>query len=180
MKPAIFLDRDGVIIQNRANYVRSWKDVVFYPQALNALKAVSETSYSIVVVTNQSVVGRGYISRDQADEINSYLVRHVEAAGGRIDAVFMCPHAPSQNCLCRKPRPGLLLQAAERLAIDLGRSIMIGDALTDLAAGRAAGVGQLALLKTGRGAAQSQMAEAESLRPFSIFNHLREALSSVL
>jgi D-glycero-D-manno-heptose 1,7-bisphosphate phosphatase len=154
MQPAIFLDRDGVIIENRARYVRSWADVQIFPQALAALAGLSQWPHKIVIVTNQSAVGRGLISLGTAQAINERLVQEIGRSGGRIDAVFMCPHAPADGCDCRKPRPGLLLQAQETLRLDLPRSVMIGDALSDLTAARAAAVGHVALVRTGRGASQ--------------------------
>ena len=87
--PALFLDRDGVIIENCSNYVRSWADVAIFPQAVAALAAVRDCPYRIVLVTNQSAVGRGLISQATAEAINDRLLAHVRAAGGRIDAVYM-------------------------------------------------------------------------------------------
>jgi len=180
LQPALFLDRDGVIIENRANYVRSWDDVEIYPQALAVLARIRAIPYRIIVVTNQSAVGRGIISYSVAASINERLVEEIERANGRIDAVFMCPHAPEEACVCRKPEPGLLLQAAQALSIDLERSIMIGDALTDLEAGQAAGVGSLALVTTGRGAAQAQLPEMERLNQVAIFDTLADALAALI
>jgi D-glycero-D-manno-heptose 1,7-bisphosphate phosphatase len=178
-RPALFLDRDGVIIENCSNYVRSWADVDIYPQALQALVAFRERPYQIIMVTNQSVVGRGHLSLAEAEAINKRLVEVIEAAGGRVDAVLMCPHAPADACECRKPKPGLLLQAAEALSLDLGRSVMIGDALSDVQAGRAAGVGQSILVLTGRGAEQAVLPEAEALRPIPIYASLADALETL-
>jgi D-glycero-D-manno-heptose 1,7-bisphosphate phosphatase len=172
MFPAIFLDRDGVIIENRPDYVRSWADVSIYPQALEALAALRDTPYKIIIVTNQSAVGRGLISLETANGINEQLVRAIEERHGRIDATYLCPHAPWEGCVCRKPRPGLLLQAAQEHNLDLSRSLMIGDALTDLEAGLAAGVSQVVLLRTGRGQAQAQLPEAIHFNPLFLFDDL--------
>ena len=149
MFPAIILDRDGVIIENRDNYVRNWADVEVYPQALRALASASCSSYKIVIITNQAGVGKGIISLKTATEINQRLVQAIAEAGGRVDGLYMCPHTPQDQCECRKPRPGMILQAERELTLDLSRSWMIGDALSDLQAGRAAGVGHIALLRTG-------------------------------
>ncbi|MCI0395206.1 MAG: HAD family hydrolase [Chloroflexi bacterium] len=180
MQPAIFLDRDGVIIENRPEYVRCWADVAIYPQALAALAQVARESYKIIVVTNQSAVGQGLLSLPAAQEINERLARAIEAGGGRVDGIFMCPHTPEAACPCRKPRPGLLLEAAQALSLDLSRSILIGDALTDLAAGRAAGIARNVLVRTGRGLAQLQLPEAAALRPFPVYDNLWEALAALL
>ena len=178
--PAVFLDRDGVIIKNRENYVRSWADVAIYPQALSVLARLREFPYKIVIVTNQSVVGRGGISLAAAKAINERLVAEIVKAGGRIDGVFMCPHAPQDGCDCRKPRPGLLFQAAQALAIDLSSSWMIGDALTDVMAGRAAGVERTALVLTGHGEAQVEWPEADHIGPFTVHADLSAALDNLL
>ncbi len=176
MIPAIFLDRDGVLIENRPNYVRSWADVAIYPQALQALAQIRDIPHKIILVTNQSVVGRGLISLAAAQAINDRIVETVRRGNGRIDAVYMCPHTPEDQCTCRKPQPGLLLQAAADHNIALGRSIMIGDALTDIAAGQAVGAAQTILLRTGRGADQARLPQTAQLAPFAIFNTLADAL----
>lgn len=151
MKPAIFLDRDGVIIENRDAYVQSWADVHIFEQALYGLKRYADADYYFIIVTNQSAVGRGIISLKQAQEINKKLVKEIESFGGRIDAVYMCPHAPDDKCECRKPEPGLILQAIKDFDIDLQDSIMIGDALTDLIAAESARIDKRVLVRTGRG-----------------------------
>jgi D-glycero-D-manno-heptose 1,7-bisphosphate phosphatase len=167
MFPAIFLDRDGVLIENRSDYVRDWSQVKIYPDTIRALSLSAIKNYKVVIVTNQSVVGRGLISLETADEINSRLVNYIFHQGGQIDAVYMCPHKPDDGCFCRKPNPGLLLQAAKELSLDLPRSWMIGDAWSDVLAGQSAGVQLAILLKTGRG--REQLLQS---RPANVTNHL--------
>jgi len=180
MKPAIFLDRDGVIIENRPSYIRSWADVEIFPQALEALAQINRSRYKIVIVTNQSAVGRGIISLEQAQSVNNRLLEVVRDAGGRIDGIFMCPHAPQDECHCRKPKPGLLLQAAHQMHLDLSQSIMIGDALSDLLAGQAAGIQKTILVQTGRGATQKELPRPAKLKPFLIYQDLKTALTVLL
>jgi D-glycero-D-manno-heptose 1,7-bisphosphate phosphatase len=180
MKPAVFLDRDGVIIQNRENYVRTWEEVQILPGALDALVELAHSTYRIVIVTNQSAVGRGLISLSLAQEINHRLATTIQQAGGRVDRVYMCPHAPDEVCNCRKPRPGLLTQAAEELDLDLSRSFLVGDALTDLMAASQAGIPHRILVLTGRGKSQALLAEAHQLQPFTIVSHLAEAVERIL
>ena len=153
-RPAIFLDRDGVIIENRADYVKSVAEVAFIPGVLKALASVRRWPGAIVVITNQSAVGRGLITLAAAVAINAYVRQQVEAAGGRLDGLYLCPHLPADGCACRKPAPGLLRQAARDLRLDLRASVMIGDALTDVQAGHAAGT-RAVLVRTGRGAEQA-------------------------
>lgn len=180
MIPAIFLDRDGVIIANRPQYVRSWADVEIFPQAIQALKNLNGLPFKIVVVTNQAGVGRGIISLGVAEEINRRLREVIEGAGGRIDGIYMCPHKPEDGCNCRKPRPGLIEQAARELSLDLSGSLLIGDTYSDILAGQAAGVPRLALVRTGLGASQLDEAPADHLGPFEVFDNLSEALDALI
>jgi len=176
LRPAIFLDRDGVIIENRADYVKSVAEVQFIPGALAALAGARHWPGAIVVITNQSAVGRGVITLATADAINAYVRQQVEAVGGRLDGIFMCPHAPAAGCACRKPAPELLHQAARKLHLDLSASIMIGDALTDVQAGHAAGT-QTVLVRTGRGAEQAPRLESAGLGHVPVAADLAAALA---
>ncbi|HNB52773.1 MAG TPA: HAD-IIIA family hydrolase [Anaerolineales bacterium] len=180
MRPAIFLDRDGVIIENCPNYVRSLDDVQIFEQAVVALAKIRTSPFAIIVVTNQSAVGRGIISIEQAHSINTHVVQAIVQAGGRIDRVYMCPHVPGDDCNCRKPRPGMLLQASKELSIDLAHSIMIGDAFSDLLAGQAAGVGKLALVRTGRGAVQEQKPVPAELEGYAVYDALADAFEHLV
>jgi len=179
-RPAIFLDRDGVIIENRDDYCLTWEQVAFLPGALQALAHRRHAPHAFVIITNQSAIGRGLLGRATADEINARLVNAIQASGGRIDGVFLCPHAPEAGCDCRKPLPGLLLQAARELSLDLGRSALIGDALSDLDAGLAAGVGERILVRTGRGIQQLALAGAERAAGMTVCADLSEALDIIL
>ena len=179
MDPAIFLDRDGVLIENRPDYVREWSEVNIFPEAIDALSFPAIRNYKIVIVTNQSAVGRGLISLEIAEDINNELVNRIRADGGQVDAVYMCPHAPADGCFCRKPKPGLLLQAAQDLSLDLQRSWMIGDAWSDLQAGQAAGIRQPILLRTGRGAEQLLKARPKSIPSPMIFDNLVQAMMAI-
>lgn len=174
------MDRDGVIIENREHYVLNWKDVSIYPFTFQALASIRSGPYKIVLITNQSAVGRGLISIEEAREINSRLVELIRSEGGRIDAIYMCPHTPSDGCYCRKPEPGMFFRAAEEMGIDLASSIMIGDALTDLIAAGRAGIKTTALVRTGRGSEQSGLLLPEDMQSFRIFDTLEDALENLL
>jgi D-glycero-D-manno-heptose 1,7-bisphosphate phosphatase len=180
MKPAIFLDRDGVVIENRSDYVRRWEDVEIFPAAVDALAKLSSSPYQIIFITNQSAIGRGLISLEDAQMINQMLVDKLLTFGCRIDGIFMCPHAPDENCTCRKPLPGLLIQAAESLNIDLSKSIMIGDAWSDLQAGHAAGISQVALVLTGRGRQQLTLPRPSELGIAPVYQDLSEAFKDLV
>jgi len=180
MYSAIFLDRDGVIIQNRADYIRSWKEVEFLPNSLRALSLLSQTPYKIIITTNQSAVGRGIITMEQAEAINQRIIKKITEAGGRVDGLFMCPHTPDDRCNCRKPLPGLILQAAHALSIDLPSSVMIGDALTDIQAGSAAGIKKLILVKTGRGQDQARLLQTSPSPQILVVDDLLSAVNIIL
>lgn len=180
MYPAIFLDRDGVLIENRPDYVRDWSQVRVFPQAIEALSLPKIKKYKLVIITNQSVVGRGLISLKTAHEINQRLIDLIHDHGGRIDGVYMCPHKPEDACSCRKPLPGLLLQAARDLSLDVQRSWMIGDAWSDVQAGEAAGLQRTVLLKTGRGAEQLLHAPPDRVAKNLVFDSLALALEAIL
>ena len=111
LKPAIFLDRDGVIVENRADYVKSIDEVHILPGALEGLAQAARLDCRIVVVTNQSVVGRGLLTEPALLAIHAAIHATIVAAGGRIDAWYFCPHLPEAGCACRKPRPGMLLSS---------------------------------------------------------------------
>jgi len=180
MFPAIFLDRDGVLIENRADYVRDWSQVLIFPEAINALSDPATKNYKVVIITNQSAVGRGLISLETAQEINDRLAEVINAHGGRVDGVYTCPHKPEDGCDCRKPKPGLLLRAARDLSLDLHRSWMIGDAWSDLLAGQAAGVRGAVMVKTGRGKAQVLRPRPIELQAnHFIFNDLAQTLEAI-
>jgi D-glycero-D-manno-heptose 1,7-bisphosphate phosphatase len=176
MNQALFLDRDGVIIENQPNYVRSLDDVIFIPQALEALRELSASPVKIFFVTNQSAVGRGSITLQTVMEIHRHILSVIQASGGRVDDSFICTHAPQDACSCRKPEPGLFLQAAERYQVNLTHSICIGDAISDLQAAENAGVGLRILVRTGRGNEQLKIAAAANIAPFLVFDSLAEAI----
>ena len=177
MFPAIFLDRDGVLIENKTDYVRNWSQVNIFPEAIRSLSRLK--TYKIVIVTNQSAVGRGLISLDTANDINHRLLHLIHLQGGRVDGVYLCPHKPDDDCVCRKPKPGLLLQAAAELTLDLSRSWMIGDAWSDVKAGQAAGVRQSILLRTGRGREQLLLPPPETAIQTLIFDDLSQAIDAI-
>ncbi len=147
---AVFLDRDGVINHDRPDYVRRWDQFEFLPGALEALRDLARKGLPVLVVSNQSAVGRGLMSSWDLEEINTRMLELVTAAGGRIDGAYYCPHAPEAGCACRKPAPGLLLEAMQRFGVDPGRSCLVGDGVADMLAAREVGIPSILVL-TGRG-----------------------------
>ena len=139
-REAIFLDRDGVInVKPRHRYLTQWEEFRFLPGVLESLKTLARHRKTVIVVSNQAGVGRGILSLKQLRLITRRMLREIRRAGGRIRAVYHCPHTPNDRCLCRKPRTGMLRRAGRSFAIDLRRSMVVGDNETDLLMGKAAG-----------------------------------------
>ena len=138
---AVFLDRDGVIIRKAPenHYIPAWEQVEFLPGIPQALRQLKRSGFLLVVVTNQSAVSRNQLAVDVLESIHNRMVHHLARENVAIDAIYYCPHDRNGNCQCRKPRPRMLLQAAEEHGIDLRQSWMVGDAATDIEAGHAAG-----------------------------------------
>jgi len=179
MRTAVFLDRDGVINENRADYVKSWEEFVFLPNVFEPLRQLAQNGLFIVVVSNQSAINRGLVSPETVAAINNQMCEVVARNGGRIDAIFTCPHRPDENCHCRKPAPGLLLQAARQFALDLRQSYLIGDALCDIAAGLAVGCRPILVL-TGKGREQLPRLAEEGYSGYHVVADLREAVSWIV
>jgi len=154
---AVLLDRDGTVIAD-PGYLSDPEQVELLPHAADALAAFAHHGYLLIVVSNQSGVGRGLITPQQAREVHDRFVAVLAQAGVALDASYYCPHAPDAGCSCRKPQPGLLLDAARGHAIDLQHSIMIGNSATDIDAGRA--VGAFTILVRSDENAEPQAADA--------------------
>ncbi|MEZ4400167.1 MAG: HAD-IIIA family hydrolase [Kofleriaceae bacterium] len=137
MRRAVFLDRDGTLVVD-VGYPRDPAAVELLPGAAAALAGLP-ADVALVIITNQSGLARGRITADEADAVQAEVERQFAAAGVRFAGAYRCPHGPADGCRCRKPAPGLLLDAAADLGLDLARSIMIGDKPSDVAAGVAAG-----------------------------------------
>jgi D-glycero-D-manno-heptose 1,7-bisphosphate phosphatase len=137
-RPAVFLDRDGTVMED-VGYPRDPETVRLLPGATAALAALQAAGFALVIVSNQSGIGRRIITAEQARAVHERFVSKLAGDGVTIDAFRYCPHAPEEGCDCRKPRPDMLLNAAAELGLDLSRSTMIGDRASDLEAGRAAG-----------------------------------------
>ena len=146
----VILDRDGVINFDSAQYIKSpaeWKPI---PGSLEAIAKLNQAGYRVVVATNQSGVGRGLFEMDTLNSIHEKMHKALFAVGGRIDAIFYCPHAADSQCACRKPKPGMFKRISETLNVDLKGVAAIGDSLRDLQACAAVGC-QPMLVHTGKG-----------------------------
>lgn len=155
----LILDRDGVLNEDSPDYIRSpdeWKPL---PGSLEAVARLSRAGWTVVVATNQSGVARGLLSADTLDRIHTRMTAAVAAAGGRIAAIYVCPHGPADGCPCRKPEPGLLLKAAAEWRVEPNGVPAVGDSLRDLEAAWRVNARAI-LVRTGNGRRTEQ-----SLRP---------------
>lgn len=156
MTGAVFLDRDGTVIE-LVHHLAYPADVRLIPGAGAAIARLNTAGLPVVIVTNQSVIGRGKLTEAGLTEIHAVMARHLAAHGAHVDAIYHCPLAPTVKDPRviehpdRKPGPGMLLRAADEMALDLGRSVMVGDTLSDMLAGRNAQVGATILVRTGYG-----------------------------
>jgi D-glycero-D-manno-heptose 1,7-bisphosphate phosphatase len=147
----VILDRDGTINEDRDDFVKSPEEWVPLPGALEAIARLNHAGWHTVLATNQSGLGRGLFDMVMLNAMHVRMNQMLAKHGGRIDAVFFCPHAPEDQCDCRKPLPGLMLQIGERFGVDLKLTPLVGDSLRDLQAGATAGC-PTHLVRTGKGA----------------------------
>jgi D-glycero-D-manno-heptose 1,7-bisphosphate phosphatase len=153
----VFLDRDGVINRDSPNYITSWDQFEFLPGSLEAIGQLTAAGRVVMVITNQSAVGRGMMDIATLEMMHLNLQQAVRAQGGRIEAIFYCPHHPDDDCACRKPKPGLIFQAQRQYDLDLVPATMIGDSARDIACGIRAGCGQTILVQSGLHDARPQL-----------------------
>ncbi len=161
----VFLDRDGVINQDSPDYIKSWSEVRFIPGSLSGIRRLNEAGYTVIVITNQSAVHRGLIPLHELERIHRGMQEAAAAEGGRIAAVFFCPHLPDEGCPCRKPRPGLIRAAQAAYAIDMEQSVMVGDSARDIECARRAGCGRAVLVETGNGREACEELARKGIRP---------------
>jgi D-glycero-D-manno-heptose 1,7-bisphosphate phosphatase len=138
---AIFLDRDGVIIRKAPDgeYVADWSEVEFLPGSLDAIAAFCQFGHKVIIVTNQRGVATGKIQLAKVKEIHTRMREVIASHGGDISGIYYCPHDTWENCSCRKPKPGMLLQAAAEHQVRLPECWMVGDTATDIAVGKSVG-----------------------------------------
>lgn len=184
LRPAVFLDRDGTLNEER-DYLHRIEDFAFIPGAAEAVRRLKAAGFLVIVATNQSGVARGYFPLDAVARLHDHLQAELRRVGAEIDAFYICPHHPLEgaggyrvDCDCRKGAPGMLLQAARDHDVDLGRSYMVGDKLADIEAGRAAGCTAM-LVRTGYGRREEPGVVARSPE-IPVFDDLPGAVDHIL
>ncbi|MFH2059221.1 MAG: D-glycero-beta-D-manno-heptose 1,7-bisphosphate 7-phosphatase [Pseudomonadota bacterium] len=151
IKPIVFLDRDGVINVDSADYIKTPSEFNFILNSPKAIALLCQHGFEVIVITNQSLIGRQMVTQETLDAIFQKMKQGIIEAGGRIKDIFFCPHIPGAGCDCRKPEPGLIQQACATYKIDLSISVMVGDSAKDIETAVTAGVGKTILVQTGNG-----------------------------
>lgn len=149
LRPAVFLDRDGTICEE-VGYLNHVSRFRMFPFAAAALQRLNDAGYAVIVVSNQSGVARGYFPESLVQQLHQVMVQQLHEAGAKVDAVYYCPHASSDNCSCRKPKTGMLERAASEHGLDLKRSFVVGDRHGDVQLARNAQARGI-LVRTGYG-----------------------------
>jgi len=175
LKKVVFLDRDGTINQDAADYIKSWPEFKFLPRSIEALRDLTAAGFIIIVITNQSAIPRKFISPQELENIHSKMKAAVESQGAKISDIFFCPHMPDAGCDCRKPAPGMIYQAQKKHDIDLSTAVMIGDSARDIECGQKAGCGRSILVKTGNSPEAQQILAEKDLRPDYVAQDLYDA-----
>jgi D-glycero-D-manno-heptose 1,7-bisphosphate phosphatase len=180
-RPAVFLDRDGVINQE-TGYVHKVDEFHFINGVVEACREMSKAGYRLIVITNQAGIARGYYTVDDFHCLTKWMLDSFRQQGVEIDGVYFCPHHPvhgvgeyRRDCDCRKPAPGMILHAAQEHSLDLQRSILVGDKMTDIEAGRAAGVGCCVLVQTGHSVSDEDLDMADT-----VFDDLPEVARAIV
>ena len=176
---AVFLDRDGTI-NEEMGYINHLSRFVLLPRSIEAIKLLNGAGLKVVVITNQSGAARGYFPSSLVAEVHDHLQKLLAAGEARVDAIYTCLHGPGDGCDCRKPRPGLILQAAAELNLDLSRSYVVGDRYKDMETGANAGVkGIFVLTGYGRGEYE-HFAPTWEIRPVHVAADLLDAAEWII
>lgn len=175
----VLLDRDGVLNEDRPDYIKSPTEVVMIPGSAEAVARLNRAGVKVALCTNQSAVGRGIIGLERLEQIHAHIRTLLAREGARIDAIFFCPHAPWDRCGCRKPAAGLLSEALRRFGTDPADTPMIGDTLRDLQAAKALGCPRH-LVRSGNGAKTQAEGVPHDVLPVAVHDNLAAAVSAIL
>jgi D-glycero-D-manno-heptose 1,7-bisphosphate phosphatase len=175
----VLLDRDGVLNEERSDYIKSPGELVMIPRAAEAVARLNQSNHHVAVVSNQSAIGRGMIDEAMLTRIHDKLRGELARAGARLDLLLFCPDPPWAETQRRKPRPGMLLEALSHFRTRPENAIMIGDSLRDLEAAKSAGCRRI-LVRTGKGAETQGKGLPTHLLPIAVYNDLADAVDGIL
>lgn len=173
----IILDRDGVINRDSDDFIKSPEEFIPIAGSLEAIAQLNHAGYTVMVATNQSGIARGLYDIDTLNRMHEKLKRLLNNYGGHVDGIFFCPHGPDDHCDCRKPRPGLYQEIAQRLKTSLQAVPVVGDSLRDIQAAQAVGASPF-LVKTGKG--ERTIATGEGIMGVPVFKDLAECVNYLL
>ncbi len=178
--PLLFLDRDGVLNEDREEYVRRWEEVKLYDDTFHALPILQRMGYRFVIVSNQSGIARGYITLEHFWDIHFRLCETLSMRGIHLAGAWYCPHHPEEGCRCRKPEPMMLTFASQILHGDLKQSVLIGDRWSDMEAARRAGCRGILLVRDGRDGKRAPEPPWIAPHPaLSVCTSLEEAIAKI-
>ena len=180
LKKVVFLDRDGTINRDSPGYIKSREEFEYLPGSLEAIAALTANGFTSFVITNQSAIPRKLISPEELGHIHAQLLQSVRSSGGEIKDIFYCPHMPEDECNCRKPEPGMILQAQRKHSIDLADAVMVGDSYRDIECGINAGCGKTILVKTGIHANMTQRLAEKGIVPDYVAEDLYRAAQWII
>jgi D-glycero-D-manno-heptose 1,7-bisphosphate phosphatase len=169
-----FLDRDGTIIEEK-DFIKTPVEIEFLPGSIEAIKLLKESGYKIIVISNQSGIGRGILTEEMVKKVNRSFIDRLKKENAEIDALYFCPHSPENNCDCRKPETGLIKRAMVEHKLDLKDAIVIGDKWSDVELGKNIGA-KTVLVLTGYGKKEAEKAKVSQLQPDFIANDLHDAV----
>jgi D-glycero-D-manno-heptose 1,7-bisphosphate phosphatase len=173
----VFLDRDGTIIEEK-DFIKDPQEIEFISGSIQAIKILRNLGYKIIVVSNQSGVGRGILTEGMVKKVNRFFMGKLVEKNAPVDAIYYCPHHPDQNCDCRKPQTGMLKKAAQDHKLNLENAVVIGDKLTDVKLGKNIGAKTILVL-TGYGKSEVSKMKEEKDKPDFVAKNLLSAVSWV-
>jgi D-glycero-D-manno-heptose 1,7-bisphosphate phosphatase len=175
----IVLDRDGVINHDSDDYIKSPDEWQPIDGSLEAIARLNHAGYTVAIASNQSGLARGYFDIEVLTAMHKKMDELLAKIGGRIDAVFYCPHGPDDACQCRKPKPGMLLDIGQRFNVPLKQVIFVGDSITDINAANNAHA-QAVLVRTGKGIKAEKILQSESKSSIPVYDDLASAVTAIL
>lgn len=180
LSKVVFLDRDGTINHDSPDYIKGPSEFKLISGSIEAIRLLTIGGFTSIVITNQSAIARKFISPAELGHIHALMKSAIKSGGGKITDIFFCPHLPTDNCECRKPAPGLIVQAQEKYNIDLGTAVMVGDSAKDIECARNAGCGKSVLVKTGKDNQTEHILKNKRITPDYTANNLHAAAQWIL
>jgi len=175
----IILDRDGVINEDSDDYIKSTDEWIPIPGSLDAIARLNHAGYSVAIASNQSGIARGYFSLETLAAMNVKMNDMLSPLGGRVDAMFFCPHGPKDGCDCRKPRPGMLTEIGNRFQTGLDDVLFVGDNINDIKAAQAAGAKPV-IVRTGKGEQTANSIAENNMNNIPVYDDLAGVVNSIL